>query len=85
MKTKLPIWVFKLSVTVLIIVLGSMNVYTVREFKAVTKDLKDHIQVSNKILKNISKNSREVALNQKAVLEKLDLPYIEIPGYYGDD
>jgi hypothetical protein len=84
-KGKLPIWVYKLTVFLLVTVIGAMNVYVTKQNNELSTTLKAHMETSNKIMKNMSRNVREIALNQKIVVKKLKIPYTEIPGYYGDD
>lgn len=84
LEKKVPIWVFKLSITVLILALGGMNAYFYRLSTETLKAVQAHVDVSSKILKRMSLKSREATLNQKIIMEKLDLPYREIPRYYGN-
>jgi hypothetical protein len=84
LETKVPIWIFKILISVIIIAFGGMNAYF---FKISTDTLmlvEKHTNFSNKILKAMSLKNREVLMNQKIVMEHLDIPYREIPKYYGN-
>ena len=84
-KEKVPIWVFKLSVTILVIILSGMNAYFYKLNTSTLVSLEQHVIMSNAMLKKISQKTREIIMNQKIVTEHLDIPYREIPPYYGDD
>jgi hypothetical protein len=82
---KVPIWVFKIAVTIIILALGSMNAYFYKMSSSTLVQLERHVDISNTIMKQMSRKNREVILNQKIVMEHLKIPYREIPNYYGDE
>ena len=84
MKKRVPIWIFKIFVTILIIFLGGANIYITKRSNEVFKVLTHHIEYSNNLLKRMSHSNREVLMNQKRVMDKLNLPFLEIPDYYGE-
>lgn len=93
-KTKVSVKVFQIVITILLTVGGGywytqdMNAkeYFISMMEmntASNKNLEKHINTSNIILRNMSKDVREVKLNQNSILKKLNLDRQEIPGYYG--
>jgi len=47
--------------------------------------LNKHVDSSNKLLKRMSHDVREMKLNLQTTLKRQNLEYQRIPGYYGDD
>jgi hypothetical protein len=83
--SKVPIWIFKIAVTIIVLALGSMNAYFYQMSSDTLRQLERHVDISNTIMKQMSRKNREVILNQKIVMEHLNIPYREIPNYYGGD
>ena len=83
-KLKVPIWVFRIFLTILVVTLGAMNVNSYRENKAVLEVVNEHVEKSNKILNAMSHGLNEVALNQRKVMRTLKLEFEEMPDYKGD-
>jgi hypothetical protein len=79
---KLPIWVFKIFLTVLVIVIGGLNAAFYKNYSDSIRALEVYMDSNNEILKQMSRKNREVVLNQEIVMEHLDIPYREIPDYY---
>ena len=84
MKKKVPIWIFKIFVTILIIFLGGANIYFTKRSDLTLEILTKHIEYSDKLLKRMSHENREVSMNQKTVMKSLNLPFQEIPDYYDE-
>ena len=83
-KSKVPIWVFRIFLTILVVILGAMNVNSYRENKAVLEAVNEHVEKSNKILSAMSHGLNEVAVNQRKILRTLKLEFEELPDYKGD-
>ena len=83
-KLKVPIWVFRIFLTILVVTLGAMNVNSYRENKAVLEAVNEHVEKSNKILNAMSHGLNEVALNQRKILRTLKLEFEEMPDYKGN-
>lgn len=80
-KTKVPIWIFKIFVTCVVLVLGYMNVDSYRSNQQTLSVLDAHVQKSNIILHRITHGLNEVALNQRKVMSKLELEFVHLPDY----
>jgi len=84
-KNKLSIRIFQIIVGI-ILTIGGAYWY---KMDVTSNDYKEQISISlklhNKILKRMSLDVRELQLNIKPVMKKLDLEYQMIPQYYGDN
>ncbi len=84
-KTKLPIWVFKLSVSILIVIMGGINFYITAQYRELAAKVDRSVTLTDKIMKNMSKDVREMKMNQENILHQLKIKPVEIPPYYGGD
>lgn len=87
-KNRVPIWVFTIFVTLIMIALGWINIQSKEENKKSLKIFEKHLVQSDKmfsetaeVLQKATHNLNEVALNQKIMLKKLELDYQKIPDY----
>lgn len=85
---RVPIWVFIIFVSMLTGVLGYINYDAVTRHANVVKALVTHIDKADVVLNNSSRvldrvahSLNEVALNQREVMDKLELKFKHIPKY----
>lgn len=83
-----PIWVFMSFVSLLTGVLGYINYDGARKHSEVIDSLEKHIDKadivlgnSSRVLSRVTHSLNEVALNQREVMEKLELEFKHIPKY----
>ena len=83
-KQRVPIWVFRMFLAVLIVVIGAMNVSSYRDNQDMLVLINDHIQKSNTLLTSIMHTTSETASNQRRVMSKIELEFQKLP-HYGID
>ena len=84
MKSKVPIWVFRIFLTLLVAVLGAMNCNAYRHNEVVLATVQDHVETSTSFLRRVSHGLREVASNQRTVMKELNLEFEHMPDYETD-
>ena len=95
-RSKLSIRMFQIFVTIALSIVGTIWYQANEQAKRTlqiamehqaknTEILEKHVKVSNRILKLMSRDVREIKLNQNKIIKTLDLEPIKIPDYYGDD
>jgi hypothetical protein len=93
-RTKVSFVVLKILLTIILSIGGSYWYYqdTVVRSKFTmlmqaqtesTNALKEHVKISNIILRDMSRDVRESKLNLKHITKELDVEYHTIPEYYG--
>ena len=87
-KSRVPIWVFTIFVTAMLIALGWINLQSKIENKKTMEMLEKHLMQSNlmfektgNVLSRATHSLNEVALNQQTVMKKLQLDFQKIPNY----
>ena len=81
MKKRIPIWVGKLFLTVLVLALGYMNLDGYRKNERLLTMINTHITQSSVLLNRLAHGINEVAVNQQTVMNKLDLDFKQLPHY----
>lgn len=90
-KKKVPIWVFTLFVSAMLVILGWYNLQMNARNEEVIESLEKHILQSDitftknsVIMTRVAHALNEVAYNQRSVMRKIDLEFQEIPDYESD-
>ena len=88
MKTRVPIWIFKIFIGVIITVLGYMNYSAISHHQELIEALNDHMAESTKIFgrinssfSNITHSLNEIGMNQRSVMKKIELEFQHLPEY----
>ena len=80
-KNRLPIWVATILLTIAIPVVGFNYFQDSQANVQILKRIDKHIDSSNKMLKKISHGTNEIALNQRKVMDKLEMEFSPLPHY----
>ena len=83
-KKKVPIWVFVLAMGVISAVLGYQMRTTANEITKSNKEIVNHVELSWIAVRTMNSGIREIGLNQKRVLQKLNLDYEYLKEYEKD-
>jgi hypothetical protein len=90
LKAKVPIWVFVIFISLAAGGFSYLNLNIVSESKETQQLLKEHIDSANRnlekvtrVLAAVSHSNKEVSLNQRTVMRKLELPFQNVPNYDG--
>lgn len=85
---RLPIWVFIIFISCLTGVLGFLNYDLIKRHNLVIETLDKHTQNTNALiddsktlLNRVTHSLNEVTLNQREVMEKLEIKFRHIPKY----
>ena len=88
LKNKVPIWVFTTIITIGMAVVGymsfSMRAESTRMLAAVTAHTNESViyrESINRMLRSLAHGQSEIAVNQRNVMEKLELDFTELPEY----
>jgi hypothetical protein len=95
-KTKLSIKMFQIVISIVLMIGGAYwykmdkiadkSIQLALEHQSQTANmLNEHVNTSNRILKKMSLDVREMKLNFIPVMSHLNLEYREIPEYYGTE